>query len=116
MLQTIGLLILSNVFMTLAWYGHLKHLKAKPLVFAILVSWGIAFFEYCLQVQANRIGSQHYSLPQLKILQEVITLIEFVAYALFYAKVPVTKNFLYASLCILGAVYFIFRDGTSIAG
>lgn len=104
------LLLISNVFMTFAWYGHLKHFTTKPLVIVVLISWGIAFFEYCFQVPANRIGAQHFTLPQLKILQEVITLMVFAAFALFYMKVPMTRNFIYASFCLIAAVFFIFRD------
>ncbi len=106
--QTIGLLILSNVFMTFAWYGHLKHLKSSALYVAILVSWGIAFFEYLLMVPANRIGSQVLSLAQLKILQEVITLAVFIPFAVLYMKEPFKLNYVYAGICLLGAVYFMF--------
>jgi len=106
--QTIGLLILSNVFMTFAWYGHLKHLKSSALYIAILVSWGIAFFEYLLMVPANRIGSQVLSLAQLKILQEVITLAVFIPFAVLYMKEPFKLNYVYAGICLLGAVYFMF--------
>lgn len=109
MISTIGLLILSNVFMTYAWYGHLKTLGAKPLYVAILLSWGVAFFEYCFQVPANRIGFQHFSLAQLKIIQEVITMVVFSIFAIFFMKEPLNKNFVYASLCMVGAVYFIFK-------
>lgn len=111
MAQTISLLLLSNVFMTFAWYGHLKSLGHKPLFVVILISWGIAFLEYCFQVPANRIGYKHFSLPQLKILQEIITLSVFVGFAYFYMGVRLTWNFLWAGLCLVGAVYFIFRDG-----
>jgi uncharacterized protein (DUF486 family) len=104
-----GLLLISNLFMTFAWYAHLKDLKSKPLLLAIAVSWGIAFFEYLFQVPANRIGSTALSLPQLKILQEVITLSVFAPFALFYMKVPLTWNYAWAGLCLLGAVYFIFK-------
>ena len=104
------MLLISNVFMTYAWYGHLKDLKHKPMWIAIMVSWSIAFFEYCFQVPANRFGSEIYSLGQLKVLQEVITMIVFAGFAIFYMKVPLSKNFLYASLCLVAAVYFIFRD------
>ncbi len=103
------LLLLSNVFMTFAWYGHLKHLKASPLWIAILVSWGIAFFEYCLMVPANRTGFGHYTLPQLKVLQEVITLIVFAAFAVWWMKERLHLNHLYAALCLVGAVFFTFR-------
>lgn len=107
-LTTVGLLLLSNVFMTFAWYGHLKHLKASALWLAILVSWGIALFEYMLMVPANRIGSQVFSLAQLKILQEVITLSVFIPFAVLYMKEPFKLNYLYAGCCLLGAVYFMF--------
>ena len=107
--KTIGLLLISNLFMTFAWYAHLKDMKSKPLLVAIAVSWGIAFFEYLFQVPANRLGSTALSLPQLKILQEVITLAVFAPFALFYMKVPLTWNYAWAGLCLLGAVYFIFK-------
>lgn len=112
-LKAIGLLLISNVFMTFAWYGHLRELGSKPLIWAILASWGVAFFEYVFQVPANRIGFQSLSLPQLKILQEVITLSVFVPFALLYMRVPLSWNYLYAGLCLLGAVYFIFRTPLS---
>jgi uncharacterized protein (DUF486 family) len=110
MRATIPLLVLSNVFMTFAWYGHLKALGNRPLLVAILASWGIAFFEYCLQVPANRIGYQQFSLPQLKIIQEVITLAVFVVFSVVYMKQKPQLNMLWAGLCLLGAVYFIFRE------
>ncbi|HYK13656.1 MAG TPA: DMT family protein [Burkholderiales bacterium] len=103
------MLAASNLFMTFAWYGHLKNLQAKPWVIAALVSWGIALFEYLLQVPANRIGFSVMSLGQLKILQEVITLLVFVPFAIFYMDQKLTLNYLYAGLCLVGAVYFIFR-------
>lgn len=103
------MLVISNVFMTFAWYGHLKNMNSKPLWIVVLVSWGIAFFEYCFQVPGNRWGGQFFSLPQLKIIQEVITLVVFVAFAVFYMGIKPSWNFLWASLCMLGAVYFIFR-------
>ena len=103
------LLAASNVFMTFAWYAHLKELYAKPWWFAALASWGIALFEYLLQVPANRIGYSVLSLPQLKILQEAVTLAVFVPFAMLYMKAPLKLDYLWASLCILGAVYFIFR-------
>lgn len=109
MLKTIGLLVISNAFMTLAWYGHLKNFKDKPLVFVILISWLIALAEYTFQVPANRIGFRYFSLPQLKVMQEVITMIVFALFAIFYMNVPLQKNFIYASLCLIGAVYFMFR-------
>lgn len=107
---TVLLLTLSNVFMTFAWYAHLKELSGKPWVVAALVSWGIAFFEYMLQVPANRIGYGVLSLGQLKILQEVITLTVFVPFAAYFMKEPLKLDYLWAGLCILGAVYFIFRS------
>jgi uncharacterized protein (DUF486 family) len=109
-LQTIGLLLASNVFMTFAWYGHLKHQAHSAWYVAALVSWGIALFEYLLQVPANRIGYTQFSLGQLKILQEVITLSVFVPFALFYMHEPLKWDYLWAALCLLGAVYFIFRS------
>lgn len=109
MLRSIGLLLLSNVFMTFAWYGHLKNYKSSALWIAILLSWGIAFFEYCLQVPANRIGSDYFSLPQLKIIQEVITMLVFAGFSLFYMKQPIKLDFLWAGFCMVGAVYFMFR-------
>jgi len=108
--KTILLLTISNVFMTFAWYGHLKNLRSKPLLIAIAVSWGIALFEYLFQVPANRIGASSLSLAQLKILQEVITLSVFVPFALFYMQQPFKLDFVWAGLCLLGAVYFIFRN------
>jgi len=108
-LTSVALLAASNVFMTFAWYAHLKNLSAKPWWIAALASWGIALFEYLLQVPANRIGYTVLSLPQLKILQEAITLVVFVPFALLYMKQPLKLDYLWASLCIMGAVYFIFR-------
>lgn len=108
-LKCILLLSLSNVFMTFAWYAHLKEMTAKPWFIAAVISWGIAFFEYLLQVPANRIGSQVMDLPQLKILQEVITLTVFVPFVLFYMKQPLKLDYLWAAMCMCGAVYFIFR-------
>ncbi|MBY0586132.1 DMT family protein [bacterium] len=112
-MKTILLLVASNVFMTFAWYAHLKNLADRPWVVAAMVSWSIAFFEYLLQVPANRIGYTVYSLPQLKIIQEVITLLVFVPFALLYMKQPLRWDFLWASLCLVGAVYFMFRGGAS---
>ncbi|PTQ89970.1 DMT family protein [Agitococcus lubricus] len=108
-LQTILLLICSNVFMTFAWYGHLKNLSDKPWYLAALFSWGIALFEYLLMVPANRIGHTVMSVGQLKILQEVITLSVFIPFAILYLKEPFKMDFVYAGLCMLGAVYFMFR-------
>jgi uncharacterized protein len=109
-IRSVLLLICSNVFMTFAWYAHLRNLRARPLMVAVLVSWGIAFFEYLLQVPANRIGYAALSLSQLKIMQEAITLTVFVPFALVYMKQPLKLDFLWAALCLMGAVYFIFRS------
>ena len=109
-MKSILLLFGSNIFMTFAWYGHLKNLQNKPLIIAILVSWGIAFFEYALQVPANRIGYQVFSLAQLKIIQEIITMIVFAGFAFWYMNKPLTWNYFYAGLCLVGAAFFIFRD------
>jgi len=107
--KTVGLLILSNVFMTFAWYAHLKELNHKPWLVAVFISWGIAFFEYLIQVPANRIGYTELNLGQLKILQEVITLSVFVPFAVLYMHQPLKLDYLWAGLCLLGAVYFVFR-------
>ncbi len=109
-LKTVLLLLGSNIFMTFAWYAHLKDAQAKPLFGAIVVSWLIAFFEYSLQVPANRIGYGTFTLPQLKIIQEVITLAVFVPFSIFYMRVPITWNYFFAGICLFGAVFFIFRD------
>ncbi|MFN3985166.1 MAG: DMT family protein [Rhodocyclaceae bacterium] len=108
--QTAFLLTLSNVFMTFAWYGHLKTMQSKAWFVAALLSWGIALFEYLLQVPANRIGATELTLPQLKIMQEVITLTVFVPFTLYYMNQPLKLDYLWAALCMLGAVYFIFRS------
>lgn len=107
---TLFLLALSNVFMTFAWYAHLKELSHRPWIVAALISWGIAFFEYMLQVPGNRIGYTILSVGQLKIIQEVITLVVFVPFAIFYLKEPLKLDYLWAGLCIVGAVYFVFRS------
>jgi hypothetical protein len=107
--KTVLLLVCSNIFMTFAWYAHLRNLSQKPWIVAALVSWGIALFEYLLQVPANRIGHSELSLGQLKMLQEVITLSVFVPFATFYMREPVRLNYLWAGLCLCGAVYFMFR-------
>jgi len=104
------LLVLSNLFMTIAWYGHLKNLSAKPWYIAAAISWLIAGLEYLFQVPANRIGYTAMTLPQLKILQEAITLVVFVPFAVFYMGAPLKLDYLYAGLCLVGAVYFIFRS------
>lgn len=106
---TVGLLVVSNGFMTFAWYAHLKDLAASPWVVAALVSWGIALFEYFFQVPANRVGYTVLSLPQLKIVQEVITLLVFVPFSVFYMRQPLSWNYLWAGLCLVGAVFFMFR-------
>ena len=108
-LKTVLLLAASNVFMTFAWYAHLKELNQKPWIVAALISWGIALFEYLLQVPANRIGYTALSLPQLKILQEVITLTVFVPFVMIYMRQPLKLDYLWAAFCMLGAVYFVFR-------
>lgn len=108
--QATGLLVVSNVFMTIAWYAHLKDLRDKPWVVAALVSWGIALFEYLVQVPANRIGYTTMSLPQLKIVQEIVTLSVFVPFVLLYMKQPIKLDYLWAALCMCGAVYFVFRS------
>ncbi len=109
LLTTAGLLVCSNIFMTFAWYAHLRDLRSRPLLVAILASWGIAFFEYVLQVPANRAGYGLFSLAQLKVLQEVITLAVFVPFAAYYMGQPVKLDFLWAGFCLIGAVYFVFR-------
>ncbi len=105
----IGLLLVSNVFMTFAWYGHLKHLRGSPLWVAIFVSWGIAFFEYTLMVPANRMGFGRYTLPQLKVIQEVVTLVVFAGFAVWYMKDRLSLNHLWAACCLVGAVFVTFR-------
>jgi uncharacterized protein (DUF486 family) len=107
--QTVGLLVLANVFMTVAWYGHLKNLAGKPWWIAAAISWSIALFEYLLQVPANRIGYTELSLAQLKIMQEAITLTVFVPFAMIYMQQPFKLDYIWAALCLVGAVYFIFR-------
>ncbi|HMP88753.1 MAG TPA: DMT family protein [Kiritimatiellia bacterium] len=108
-LQTAVLLILSNIFMTFAWYAHLKDLRDKPWIIAALISWGIAFFEYLLQVPANRIGYTALNLGQLKIMQEVITLGVFIPFSIYYMNEPFRLDFVWAGMCMVGAVYFVFR-------
>ncbi|MBM4112384.1 MAG: DMT family protein [Phycisphaerae bacterium] len=116
-LSPIALLFVANIFMTYAWYGHLRDLKDRPLVLAILASWGVALVEYCFQVPANRLGYADgqgpFTLGQLKVIQEVITMIVFAAFALWYFKQQLTLNYLWASLCLVAAAWFIFRDGVS---
>lgn len=109
LLKTIFLLSISNLFMLFAWYGHLKNLNSKPWIIAAIISWGIALIEYLFQVPANRIGFTQLNLAQLKILQEVITLTLFVPFAIIYMQQPIKLDFLWAGLCLMGAVYFIFR-------
>lgn len=110
MLKTVILLLVSNVFMTFAWYGHLKDLKAAPLWIAIVASWSIAFFEYCFQVPANRTGAQYFSLPQLKVMQEIITMLVFAGFSTAYMKVAVTRNYFLAAMLLAGAAYLIFSE------
>ena len=109
---TVGLLVLSNSFMTFAWYGHLKNFSTKPILLVIVISWSIAFFEYLFMIPANRIGftQAHLTLPQLKIIQEVVTLSVFMPFAILYMGQKITINYLWAALCMLGAVYFIFKQ------
>ncbi len=109
-MATVSLLFLSNIFMTYAWYGHLKNLQSRPLLIAIFASWGIAFFEYMLQVPANRIGYERFTLSQLKIIQEVITMVVFAGFATFYMRVPLKLDYLWAGICLVGASYFMFRS------
>jgi len=116
LLATVALLAVSNLFMTYAWYGHLRDLAQRPAVFVAVVAWGVAFFEYQFQVPANRIGIGVLSLPQLKILQEVISLLVFVPFSIFYMRAPISSDYLWASLCILGAVFFVFRSSLGGAG
>src|SRR6476469_9441330 len=113
LLRTASLLIISNIFMTFAWYGHLRNLSSRPLYTAVLVSWGIALFEYMFMIPANRLGATQLSLAQLKILQEAITLTVFVPFAVFYMRQPPRLDFLWAALCIVGAVFFMFRGHVS---
>ena len=103
------LLTISNLFMTYAWYGHLKDFRAKPLAIVIIISWGIAFFEYCLQVPANRMGNIYFTLPQLKVMQEIITMIVFAGFCVFYMKQTLSWDYLWAGLCLSGAAFFMFR-------
>jgi len=112
--KTTLLLLASNVFMTIAWYAHLKELKVKPWYIAAVLSWGVALFEYLFQVPANRIGHSAYSVGQLKILQEVITLGVFVPFSIWYLKEPIKLDYLWAGLCLCGAVYFVFRSGAPV--
>ena len=113
MTTTVLMLFASNVFMTIAWYGHLKNLRGKHVALVILISWGIAFFEYCLQVPANRIGANYFSIAQLKVIQEIITLIVFAGFLVLYMRQPLKLDYLWAGLCLVGAAYFVFRDGLS---
>jgi len=109
-IMPIILLVGSNLFMTYAWYGHLKDLRHKPLVIAVLASWGVALLEYCLQVPANRMGFSVYSLGQLKIIQEIITMTIFAVFAMLYMGQRLTLNYLWAGICLVGAAFFIFRE------
>jgi uncharacterized protein len=114
-LAAIVLLTLSNVFMTFAWYAHLRNFSGKPWIIAALVSWGIALFEYLLQVPANRIGYTTMSLPQLKIMQEIITLTVFVPFAIFYMRTPIKLDYLWAGLCMVAAAWFMFRGSGAVS-
>jgi uncharacterized protein (DUF486 family) len=109
LLRTASLLVISNIFMTFAWYGHLRYLHDRKWYIAVAISWGIALFEYMFMIPANRIGATELTLPQLKILQEAITLVVFLPFAVFFMRQPPRLDFLWASLCILGAVFFMFR-------
>lgn len=111
MIKPILLLVLSNLFMTFAWYGHLKSMSTKPLVFVILASWGIAFFEYILQVPANRMGIRYFDIGQLKVIQELITMSVLAGFAFLYMKQPLKLDYLWAAICLVGAAYFMFRGG-----
>jgi len=113
MFKPILFLFISNIFMTFAWYGHLKDLKSAPLWITILASWFIAFFEYCFQVPANRIGTQYFSLPQLKVLQEVISMLVFAGFSVAYMKVPITRNYFFAAMLLAAAAYLIFSEKSS---
>lgn len=110
MILPVAMLFIANIFMTFAWYGHLKTQKDSALWIAILVSWGIAFFEYTIQVPANRWGAEHFTLPQLKIIQEIITMVVFAGFSLWYFKQPLKLDYLWATCCLVGAAYFIFRS------
>lgn len=110
-MRPILLLVLSNIFMTFAWYGHLRDHRDSPLWIAILASWGIAFFEYCLMIPANRMGFGRFSLPQLKVIQEVVTLLVFAVFAVVWMRERLHLNHLWAALCLVGAVFFAFRQG-----
>ena len=109
------LLVFSNLFMTYAWYGHLKDMRAKPVLMAIVFSWCVAFFEYCLQVPANRLGSAYFTLPQLKVIQEVITMAVFAGFCVFYMREKLSWDYLWAGLCLIGAAFFIFRQMSSFS-
>ncbi len=113
-MKTIILLTLSNIFMTFAWYGHLKTLSGRPIMVAILASWGIAFFEYTLMVPANRYGYGQFTLPQLKVMQEIITMVIFAIFVYTYMKQELKLDFLWAGLCLVGAAYFMFRGGVAV--
>lgn len=110
MMLPLALLAGSNIFMTYAWYGHLRDLRSCPLMLAVLISWSVALLEYCLQVPANRLGHQVYSLPQLKVMQEIISLVIFAGFCAFYMKQRLTQDFLWASLCLAAAAFFMFRN------
>ncbi len=115
LLQPVLLLVGSNLFMTYAWYGHLRDLRERPVLVAIVVSWGVALFEYCLQVPANRLGFAVYSLPQLKVMQEIITMVVFAVFCVVYMREKLTLDFLWAGLCLVAAAFFMFR-GVQLPG
>jgi len=104
------MLVGSNLFMTYAWYGHLKDFRQKSIFVVIVISWSVAFLEYCLQVPANRLGASYYSLPQLKVMQEIITMVVFAGFAVLYMKQQLNRDFIYAALCLMAAAYFMFRN------
>ena len=108
------MLLLSNVFMTYAWYGHLKDLRTKPILAVIAISWGVALFEYFLQVPANRLGSAYFTLPQLKIMQEILSMVVFACFCFFYMHEKLNWDFLWAGLCLVGAAFFMFRNITTV--
>ena len=110
----IVMLVLSNIFMTYAWYGHLKDFRSQPLLLVILISWGVALLEYCLQVPANRLGAEVFTLPQLKVIQEVLTMLVFAGFCVFYMKQDLSWDYLWAGLCLVGAAFFMFRGVTAV--
>lgn len=116
MAGTVFLLFCSNIFMTLAWYGHLRELRERPLWMVILISWGIAFFEYCLQVPANRYGVNHFTVAQLKVIQEIVSISVFALFLVLFMRQPLKLDYLWAALCLIAASYFMFRDSAGGVG